>query len=155
MLIPLLQLTAATDCRLVDTTGPSERVVLWTIKAPDAPLLSRERSKLNLALVIDRSGSMEGDKLAYAKRAASHALDLLNEHDRVALVAYDDRIEILAPSQPVTPTSRAALKKLINGLSARGSTNLLPFILGAVKARATLGEIADALRSVFGEYRPS
>jgi methylmalonyl-CoA mutase N-terminal domain/subunit len=39
--------------------------------------------------------------------------------------------------------------------AARGTANLLPCILHAVKARATLGEIADALRTVFGEYRPS
>jgi methylmalonyl-CoA mutase N-terminal domain/subunit len=39
--------------------------------------------------------------------------------------------------------------------AARGTANLLPCILQAVKARATLGEIADALRTVFGEYRPS
>jgi methylmalonyl-CoA mutase N-terminal domain/subunit len=37
--------------------------------------------------------------------------------------------------------------------AARGSENLMPFILEAVRARATLGEIADALREVFGEYR--
>ncbi|HEX4403482.1 MAG TPA: methylmalonyl-CoA mutase family protein [Polyangia bacterium] len=39
--------------------------------------------------------------------------------------------------------------------AARGTTNLVPIILAAVKARATLGEIADALRAVFGEYRPT
>jgi methylmalonyl-CoA mutase N-terminal domain/subunit len=39
--------------------------------------------------------------------------------------------------------------------AARGTENLLPLILRAVKARATLGEIADGLRRVFGEYRPS
>jgi methylmalonyl-CoA mutase N-terminal domain/subunit len=39
--------------------------------------------------------------------------------------------------------------------AARGPENLLPCILRAVKARATLGEIADALRRVFGEYRPN
>ncbi len=39
--------------------------------------------------------------------------------------------------------------------AARGTDNLLPPILGAVKALATVGEIADALRDVFGEYRPS
>jgi methylmalonyl-CoA mutase N-terminal domain/subunit len=38
--------------------------------------------------------------------------------------------------------------------SARGSGNLLPPILDAVKARATLGEIADVFREIFGEYRP-
>ncbi|HSS37259.1 MAG TPA: methylmalonyl-CoA mutase family protein, partial [Polyangia bacterium] len=38
--------------------------------------------------------------------------------------------------------------------AARGPQNLLPFILAAVKARATLGEIADVFREVFGEYRP-
>jgi methylmalonyl-CoA mutase N-terminal domain/subunit len=37
--------------------------------------------------------------------------------------------------------------------AARGTENLMPFILAAVKAEATLGEISDALRDVFGEYR--
>ncbi len=36
-----------------------------------------------MALVLDRSGSMQGDKLAYVKQAAAHALDLLDERDRV------------------------------------------------------------------------
>jgi len=36
---------------------------------------------------------------------------------------------------------------------ARGSANLMPLVLDAVKAEATLGEISDALREVFGEYR--
>ncbi len=37
--------------------------------------------------------------------------------------------------------------------AARGTQNLLPFILAAVKARATLGEVSDVFREVFGEYR--
>src|SRR5450432_116092 len=39
--------------------------------------------------------------------------------------------------------------------TARGVDNLLPTVLNAVKARATLGEIADVFRGVFGEYRPA
>ena len=39
--------------------------------------------------------------------------------------------------------------------AARGSANLMPPILEAVRAYATLGEICDAMRSVFGEHRPS
>jgi methylmalonyl-CoA mutase N-terminal domain/subunit len=39
--------------------------------------------------------------------------------------------------------------------AAAGSTNLLPPIVGAVKALATVGEIADVLRSRFGEFRPA
>jgi methylmalonyl-CoA mutase N-terminal domain/subunit len=49
----------------------------------------------------------------------------------------------------------AAVATRALGEAARGMANLVPFILRAVKARATLGEIADALRAVFGEYRPS
>jgi methylmalonyl-CoA mutase N-terminal domain/subunit len=39
------------------------------------------------------------------------------------------------------------------GAAAKGSENLVPPIIAAVEARATVGEIADTLRSVFGEYR--
>ena len=38
--------------------------------------------------------------------------------------------------------------------AAKGSDNLMPLILRAVKAYATVGEISDRLRNVFGEYRP-
>jgi methylmalonyl-CoA mutase N-terminal domain/subunit len=47
--------------------------------------------------------------------------------------------------------ARGALQAL--AAAARGTDNLVPAILASVKARATLGEIADALRGVFGEYR--
>ena len=39
--------------------------------------------------------------------------------------------------------------------AARGTENLMPRILDAVRAYATLGEISDVLRGVFGEYRPA
>ena len=39
--------------------------------------------------------------------------------------------------------------------TARSTGNLLPAILDAVRAYATLGEISDAMRRVFGEHRPS
>ncbi|MHB2015658.1 MAG: acyl-CoA mutase large subunit family protein [Candidatus Xenobia bacterium] len=48
---------------------------------------------------------------------------------------------------------QAALGKL--GEAARGTENLMPLILDAVRACATVGEIADALRAVWGVYRPS
>ena len=41
------------------------------------------------------------------------------------------------------------------GRAARGHDNLIPFILDAVRAQVTLGEICDALRSVFGVHQPS
>jgi len=39
------------------------------------------------------------------------------------------------------------------GAAAGGQDNLMPFILNAVKAEATVGEICDAMRAVFGEYQ--
>jgi methylmalonyl-CoA mutase N-terminal domain/subunit len=48
--------------------------------------------------------------------------------------------------------TRAALERLERG--ARGSDNLMPPILEALKARATLGEVCDTLRGVFGTHRP-
>jgi methylmalonyl-CoA mutase N-terminal domain/subunit len=46
----------------------------------------------------------------------------------------------------------AALARL--GEAARGTENVLPHILGCVEAHVTLGEISDALRATWGEYRP-
>jgi methylmalonyl-CoA mutase N-terminal domain/subunit len=47
--------------------------------------------------------------------------------------------------------TREALNRIEN--AARGEDNLMPRIIRAVEASATLGEISDRLRAVFGEYR--
>ncbi len=51
--------------------------------------------------------------------------------------------------------SATAAKQALDAVraTAKGTENLMPTILAAVKAQATLGEISDALRDVFGEYR--
>lgn len=118
-----LSLTADCDRRLVAIEVASQRMVEWIVSAPRAERPSA-RAPLNIALVLDRSGSMQGDKLRYVKRAAHYVLDMLDERDRVALVAYDDEIQVLAASTPVSPQTRASLKQRIDGLAPGGWTNL-------------------------------
>jgi Ca-activated chloride channel family protein len=62
----------------------------------------RSRVPLNLALVIDRSGSKHGEKLHFVKEAAAHVIDLLTEQDRAAVVIYDNQVETLMSSQFIT-----------------------------------------------------
>jgi Ca-activated chloride channel family protein len=68
--------------------------------APPAPE-GTPRPPLNLALVIDRSGSMAGDKLAVTRECAAFLVRRLAPTDRFGLVAYDDEVRLLAPLAPV------------------------------------------------------
>ena len=77
---------------------------------------------LNLSIVIDRSGSMSGDKIKYARDAAAHIIDQLQSTDVVSIVMYDDVVELL--QAPVNAVDKASLKKKLNSLTPRGSTNL-------------------------------
>jgi len=69
----------------------------------------------------------------------------LEEEQRARLQAFKERRDRAAAG--------AALQAVDD--AARGGDNLLPRILAAVEARATLGEISDRLRAVFGTYRPA
>src|SRR5215813_9377161 len=64
----------------------------------------QKRPRLNLSLVLDRSGSMEGEKIARAREAAAFCVDQLFPEDRVSVVVFDDRIEVIVPSQ--SPTNK-------------------------------------------------
>jgi methylmalonyl-CoA mutase N-terminal domain/subunit len=79
-------------------------------------------------------------------RAKVMRVDPALEREQVERLAAFKRARTQAP----VGRARAALAE-----AARGGANLLPPIIAAVKARVTLGEIADDLRAVFGEYRPA
>jgi Ca-activated chloride channel homolog len=80
------------------------------------------RPDLNLSLVLDRSGSMEGEKMIRAREAAMFCVDQMLAIDRLSVVTFDDRIEVLFPSEPVT--NKQAMKDLISRVTARNSTAL-------------------------------
>jgi Ca-activated chloride channel homolog len=100
-----------------------EVALLVRIAAPAAPARGR-RTPTDVAFVLDRSGSMAGDKLALVKRAVDVACGLLREEDRAALVVFDDGVDLLHGLAPATPRAKTAIRMALPGVDAGGSTNL-------------------------------
>jgi Ca-activated chloride channel family protein len=65
---------------------------------------------------------MEGEKMVRAREAAMFCVDQMLPADRLSVVTFDDRIEVLFPSEPVT--NKQSMKDLISRVTARGSTAL-------------------------------
>jgi Ca-activated chloride channel family protein len=83
---------------------------------------SADRPTLNLGLVIDRSGSMDGDKIRFARQAAAFAVEQLLPHDRVSVTIFDDQVETVVPS--TFAEGKAAILRAIDQIRPGGSTAL-------------------------------
>ena len=80
------------------------------------------RPVLNLSLVLDRSGSMQGEKINQAIDAAVKAVGMMSSRDYLSLVVYDTNVEVLIPAQRVTEPE--IFYRALNRLRAGGSTAL-------------------------------
>ncbi|MBS0015364.1 MAG: VWA domain-containing protein [Arthrospira sp. SH-MAG29] len=75
---------------------------------------------MNLCLILDHSGSMNGQPLETVKQAAKELIDRLNVGDRVSVVAFDHRAKVLVPNQDIADPD--GIKKKIDGLRCSGGT---------------------------------
>jgi len=126
MTLPTSPLTVRASWeRTLLAAGRDELGLLLTISAHrPAPRIQAGRAPIDVAFVLDRSGSMGGDKIALAKDAVSQAIGHLGPDDRVSLVIFDNEIDVLQPLMPLDAATRISLRHALDQVEARGGTNL-------------------------------
>jgi len=114
-----MRLSARFEHSLLAVETEQDVHCMLELTSPDAPG-SDARTPLDLALVIDRSGSMAGRKLEVTKACAAYLARRLAPTDRIALVTYDDEVRLVAPLAQAGP----ALGPAIASIGSGGTTNL-------------------------------
>ncbi len=96
-----------------------------TMAAAEVPDLNQgEVQNVDMVLVLDRSGSMRGEKIAAARLAALNLLSSLSAEDRFGMVTYSDSVQRQLNLVRVTTANRERLRSIIKGVSTGGATNL-------------------------------
>lgn len=112
----------ASLARPVEADLAGEAVVRVRVEATK-PLLDK-RPPVNLAIVVDSSGSMEGGPIDEARKATQAMVDALIDGDRVAVVTFDSKVETVWASSELDRGTRAELRDEITSIRARGTTDL-------------------------------
>ena len=118
-----MTLDLSTDRSLVRAAARSIRYLRVSFAAPVAPSRA-DRRPLTVAFVLDRSGSMGGEKIRLARQAVDTAVLMLKPEDLFSVVVYDDRVDVLVSSTHATSEARRLAADRLAAIDARGSTDL-------------------------------
>jgi Ca-activated chloride channel family protein len=118
----LVEMTAEPTTSLVLASASTELGIRIRITAHDLP--AAQRPPLNLALVLDTSGSMEGQAIDALRASARELAAKLRDGDRLSVVVFHSKVEVLVPNVVVGPKNRAAIDKAVGAIHATGTTDL-------------------------------
>jgi Ca-activated chloride channel homolog len=129
----------ATLHRSVYQAMPTPQQVYILLEAMPTESAPGVLQPVNFSLVLDRSGSMAGDKLRQMRQAANLIVDRLSAQDLLSVVIFDDTADVIVPSGPVHDPQ--SLKRKIDTIQERGGTHM------STGMRAGLMELQRGLAS--------
>lgn len=101
-----------------------QSTVYARIRLSTLPRPTQARGPVNVALAMDTSGSMEGAPIEEARKAALRMIDALKDGDRLAVIAFHSKAEVLLPSTELSQDVRAEVKKHVAAMRAQGTTDM-------------------------------
>jgi len=133
---------------IVPPAGPAGVVVRALLTISGQVPAHRQRTPLAISLVLDRSGSMSGDRLEAAKAASISAVERLHPDDVVSVIAFDNQVDVVAP--PAPRARQFQLVQQLIDLDSGGSTNLSG---GWLRGRQHMEQALGMLGSLEGSSR--
>jgi Ca-activated chloride channel family protein len=131
-----MHITTHLDLDVVALEGDDQISLLVELTAPAAAAGSTHRPR-TLVVVLDRSGSMQGERLSGAKRALADLIDRLDPEDRFGLVTFDNTVRLDIPAAPLTDKSQA--RQRIAAVHPGGATDLSAgYLRGLQEARRSV-----------------
>jgi Ca-activated chloride channel family protein len=114
---------------LAATTTPQLAYALIEIQPTE--VVAQVRMPVNVCFVLDRSGSMKGEKIERVRQAVAKAVDLLDTQDIAAVVIFDHRTEVLVPAGAVS--DRRAIQDRVGRIRDAGGTKIAPALEKALR----------------------
>lgn len=112
------------------------------------------RLPLNVCLVIDRSGSMEGEPIDYVKRACGYVVDLLDPNDILSVITFSDSVDVVMPARRVV--NKTLIKEHIQRIEIANTTNLYDgMLVGCQQVAAVMSEQVLTRVLVFTDGEPT
>lgn len=102
------------------------QVAYLLIEALPSQVVAQVRMPVNVSFVLDRSGSMKGEKIERVRRATARALELLDAQDLASVVIFDHRTEVLIPAGPVA--NQRELQEKVSRIRDAGGTKIAPAV---------------------------
>jgi len=121
----------ATLARPFLAASNAPQVAYLLLEVQPTQVVAQVRMPVNVSFVLDRSGSMKGDKIERVRRATAHALDLLDDQDTVSVVIFDHRTQVLIPASPVR--QRDEMQEEISKIRDAGGTRIAPAVERALQ----------------------
>jgi Ca-activated chloride channel family protein len=130
--------------------GSQGRVNLSLILQADDVLeaAGSEGRNVDMVIVLDRSGSMQGQKISDARQAALNLLSRLSQKDRFALITYSDTAYRLSDLVPVSNAYRDHLESVIYNIRAGGGTNLGAGLKQGIKTLISANKIGNTAKLI-------
>merc|ERR1719160_1565322 len=117
--MPALTMSTAVQRDVITPSTQRVAAVLSVIAPPGA-----SRAPLSLTVVLDRSGSMRGEKLRLVVDTMQFLLTQLQEQDSLGIVSYDTNVRVDAPLRRCDEHGKAVLRAALSRLQAGSTTNL-------------------------------